>query len=158
VHTKGGEFIGNIPTHSSPPSPQPSHVCLMPVLDLLGAVISFLLKKSTKELDWRSNSLISIASQSVSRWHKLNMCGQKSPCCSQNTHKDNSFKEGDGPFENPPSCSPLLSTCPALKFVMYWFLGASKCYTLAQTIHAYESKVLVLVLSADGSLLASCGK
>jgi hypothetical protein len=66
--------------------------------------------------------------------------------------------KGDGPFENPPSCSPPLPTRPASTPLMYRFLGASKRYTLARTMRAYESKVLALALSADGSLLASCGE
>jgi hypothetical protein len=41
---------------------------------------------------------------------------------------------------------------------MYRILGTPNRYTLVKTISAYESKVLALALSADGSLLASCGK
>jgi hypothetical protein len=66
--------------------------------------------------------------------------------------------KGDEPFENPPSCSPQLSTHPALRSVMQQFLGANRHYTLEWTMRAYESKVLALALLADGSLLASCGK
>jgi hypothetical protein len=75
----------------------PGHltVCLISVPDLLGVVISFLLKKSIKEPDWRSDSLISITSLSVSGQCGPNMHGWKSPCSSQNTHKGNGFMKGN---------------------------------------------------------------